>query len=300
MSSRLSILFAWLVSSKRGRRLRRWSFVLTLPGAVAVALVAGVGSSLALVGVRVALGVIVLLAALRLGGERSEAVRDLLMHPRVRRYLRVELRVVAAPWLALAQLWRRDPAEFSYHRGDYQPAIALALVPALLAEAAVVHLLLPHGWLWAHLAVAAGHAYALLWLFAWAAGPRVRPHRVAGGWLIVRAGVLYEARVPLEAVEAVEVRRRRVGGDEAALVRDGEAVLLPARHRVDLWLELTQPVIVARPLGEPVVTRRLAIAADEPERLAAVLLGDAPIVAERRPNHVPGLVALPELVYGSH
>jgi hypothetical protein len=287
------------MSSKRGRRLRRWSFVLTLPGAVAVALVAGVGSSLALVGVRMALGVIVLLAALRLGGERGEAVRDLLMHPRVRRYLRVELRVVAAPWLALARLWRRDPAEFSYHRGDYQPAIALALVPALLAEAAVVHLLLPHGWLWAHVAVAAGHAYALLWLFAWAAGPRVRPHRVTRGWLVVRAGVLYEARVRLEAVAAVEVRRRRVG-DEAALVRDGEAVLLPARHRVDLWLELTEPVTVTRPLGEPVVTRRLAIAADEPERLAAVLLGDAPIVAERRPSRVPGLAALPELVYGSH
>jgi hypothetical protein len=299
MSSRLSNWFDWLVSSERGRRLRRWSFVLTLPGAVAVALVVGLGSSLALVAVRTALGVIVLAAAWRLGGERGESVRDLLMHPRARRYLRVELRVVAAPWLALARLRRRDPAEFGYHRGDYQPAIALAFAPALLAEAAVVHLLLPHGWLWAQLAVAAGHAYALLWLFAWAAGSRALPHRVTGGCLLVRAGVLYQARVPLEAVHAVEARRRRVG-DEAALVLDADAVLLPARHRVDLWLDLTAPVTVERPIGEPVVTRRLAIAADEPERLAAALLGDARTVAERRPNRVPGLVALPELVYGSH
>jgi hypothetical protein len=293
------MLFDWLVSSDRGRRLRRWSFLVTLPGAVAMALLIGLGSSLALVGVRMALGLLVLAAAWRLGGERGEAVRDLLMHPRLRRYLRVELRVFAAPCMALARLWRNDPGQFTYHRGDYQPAVALALVPVILAEAAVVHLLLPHGWLWLHLAVAAGHAYALLWLFAWAAGSRVRPHRVGGGHLLVRGGVLYEAPVPLAGVAAVDVRRRRVG-DEAALVLDPEAVLLPARHRVDLWIELTEPVTVGRPLGEPVRTRRLAIAADEPERLAAALLDGAPAVAERRPRRMPGLVVVPELVYGSH
>jgi hypothetical protein len=299
MSSRLSILFDWLVYGERGRRLRRWSFVVTLPGAVAAALVVGLGSSLALVAVRMSLGLIVLAAAWRLGGERGDAVRDLLMHPRARRYLRAELRVLVVPCLALAGPWRRDPGEFTCHRGDYRPAVALALVPVLLAEAAVVHLLLPHGWLWVHLAVAAAHFYALLWLFAWAAGPRLRPHRVSAGHLLVRGGVLYDVRVPLDAVVEAVVRRRRVG-DEAALVVDDGAVLLPARRRVDLWLELAEPVTVARPLGEPVTTRRLAIAADEPERLATALANDAPGTAARRYRGVPGLLALPELVYGSH
>jgi hypothetical protein len=130
------MLFDWLVFSERGRRLRRWSFLVTVPAAIAAALVVGLGSSVAIVALRLALGLIVLAVAWQLGGERGEAVRDLLMHPRARRYLRVEMRVCAAPAVALARLWRRAPGEFSYHRGDDQPAIALAAVPLLLTEAA--------------------------------------------------------------------------------------------------------------------------------------------------------------------
>jgi hypothetical protein len=299
MASRLSILFDWLVFSERGRRLRRWSFLITLPAAIAAALVVGLGSSLAVVALRLALGLIVLAVAWRLGGERGEAVRDLLMHPRARRYLRVEMRVCTAPAVALARLWRRAPGEFSYHRGDDQPAIALAAVPMLLAEAAVVHLLLPRGWIWVHLALAVVHLYCLLWLFAWAAGSRLCPHRVAAGSLLVRGGVLYESRVPLVAVVSAEIRRRRVT-DEAGLVVDDGAVLLPARRRVDIWLEFAEPVTVARPLGEPVSTRRLAFAADDPERLAALLArGAGSPAAAPAARRVPGMLALPGLVYGS-
>jgi hypothetical protein len=169
----------------------------------------------------------------------------------------------------------------------------------LLAEAAVVHLLLPREWLWVHLALAVVHLYCLLWLFAWAAGPRLCPHRVTAGCLLVRGGVLYESRVPLDAVAGAVVRRRRVPG-EAGLVIDRGAVLLPARRSVDLWLELARPVTVARPLGEAVSTRRLAIAADDPERLAALLTrGDVSSLAPSRAPRVPGLLALPGLVYGS-
>src|SRR5688500_9611202 len=103
LSSRLSILFDWLAFSERGRRLRRWSFLVTLPASVAAALAVGLGTGAAVVAVRLALGLIVLAVAWRVGGERGEAVRDLLMHPRARRYLRTELRVVAAPAVALAR-----------------------------------------------------------------------------------------------------------------------------------------------------------------------------------------------------
>ena len=170
MSSKLSILFHWLVLSDRGRRVRRWSFLVTLPGAFAAALAVGLGAGIALVAARFVLALIVVGVAWRLGGERGEAVRDLLMHPRVRRYVRVEMRVLGMPFAAMARPWRCAPGEFSYHRGDERPAVALALLPMLFAEAAVVHLLLPGSWLWAQLAVAAVHVYGLLWLFAWAAG----------------------------------------------------------------------------------------------------------------------------------
>ena len=297
MSSTLSILFHWLVLSDRGRRVRRWSFLVTLPGAFAAALAVGLGAGIALVAARFVLALIVVGVAWRLGGERGEAVRDLLMHPRVRRYVRVEMRVLGMPFAAMARPWRCAPGEFSYHRGDERPAVALALLPMLFAEAAVVHLLLPGSWLWAHLAVAAVHVYGLLWLFAWAAGPRLRPHRIAGGSLLVRGGVLHEARVPLDAVTAVAVRRRSVGGVAGFSIDDG-AVLLPARRRVDLWLDLAQPIMVVRPLGPPVWTSRIAIAADEPGRLATVF-ETQPAGAVHRSKRAHALLALPELLYGS-
>lgn len=308
MSSTLSITRAldWLVSSPRGRRLRRWSFVLTLPAALASALVLGLGTGLALLAVRVALWLTVLLLAWRVGGERGDAVRDLLMHPKARRYARLELRVLGAPGLALGRLLsparRRRDDEFGYHRGGENAAIALALTPPVLAEAAAFQLLLPAGWFWAHVAAAALHAYLLVWLFALAAGPRVRPHRLEGAHLVVRSGVLHEARVPLSAVTGVEARRLRVG-DRATLVVDGDAAMLPSRRRVDLWLELAPHVRVTRPVGEPVFVRRLGIAADDPQRLAACLRADRPSAAarpaRRRRCGAPAIAGLPELVYGA-
>ena len=308
MSSKLSIIrvFDWLVGNPRGRRLRRWSFVLTLPAALASALVLGLGTGLALLAARVALWLAILLLAWRVGGERGEAVRDLLMHPKVRRYARLELRVLGAPVLALGRLLRparrgRDD-EFAYHRGGENAAIALALTPPVLAEAAAFQLLLPAGWFWAHVAAAALHAYMLVWLFALAAGPRLRPHRLQREHLVVRSGLLHAAIVPLNAVTAVEIDRRRVG-ERATLVVDGEAALLPSRRRVDLWLELAHDVRVTRPVGEPVFVRRLGIAADDPQRLAACLRADRPSQAaqpaRRRRGGAPALAGLPELVYGA-
>jgi hypothetical protein len=103
--------------------------------------------------------------------------------------------------------------------------------------------------------------------------------------------------VPLGAVRSVEARRRRVG--ERAVLVDG-VVALPARHRVDLWLELAEPVTISRPLAAPVRARRRAIAADEPALLVAALRAPRPHTARLRGRPVAGLVALPDLAYGSH
>lgn len=293
-------LLDWLLLSERGRRLRRWSFVVTVPVAAAAAAIAGLGTSAAVLGVRIALTIVVALVALRLGGERGEAVRDLLMHPRVRRFLRTELRVVSAPARVLARIWRRPAGEFSGYRGGEELAIAMALTPMVLAEAAGVHLLLPASWLWVHAAAAAAHLYALAWVFAWALGPRLRPHRLEGGDLLVHGGLLYAASVPRSAIRRVEIARRRLP-EHTPFLLEGETALLPARRRVDLWLELAEPVAVSRPLGEPVAVRRLGLAADDPHALAAAL-AQSPLAAPPGRPAALGLavgLGLPELVYGA-
>jgi hypothetical protein len=289
--------FDWLMLCPRGRRLRRWSFVLTLPAAVASAAVIGLESGLALVALRMVLWLVVVAVAWRMCGERGEAVRDLLMHPVARRYLRLELRVLGAPLLAMARLVGLGPrgAEFAYHRGDETMAIAIALTPALLVEAAVFQLLLPGHWFWVHVAVAVLHVYGLVWLFALAVGPR---HRVTGDHLLVRSGVLHCARIPVGAIRSVEVRRQKMP-ERGTLVVEGEAVMLPVRRRVDLWLELDEEVLVSRPVGEPVAVRRLGVAADDPEALAAALLVEPASTTPAAGLALPALVGLPDLVYGT-
>jgi hypothetical protein len=276
------------------RRVRRWSFLVTLPLAVLVASVVGpVSGGLVLV-LRVALWLAVVVVAWRLGGERGEAVRDLLMHPRARALLRTEVDVaLTLPRLAVAALRGGSgaPAALRYARGDFGPAIALAMTPPVLVEGAIVHLLVPGGWVVVHVASAALHAYALVWLFSWALGSRAYPHRVRRGTLIARNGAFHVARVPLAAIRAATARRERVPGEAGLVLRDGVA-LLPARGRVEVWLELDAPVAVRRPLAEPVYVTRLAVASDDADGFVALALGQAAMESRERAGALGAFAAL--------
>jgi hypothetical protein len=78
------------------RRVRRWAFLVTLPIAVLVASVADLRSGALVVAARVALWLAIAIVAWRVGGERGQAVLDLLMHPRARALMRAETDVVLA------------------------------------------------------------------------------------------------------------------------------------------------------------------------------------------------------------
>ncbi len=146
-------VFAFLMRP-RVRRVRRWSFVVTLPGGYLLArtlgleltigrgLCAGVAAAL----LDLALLVTVAVAGSRLlGRDRRDVLLDFLMHPTARRAIRGEARMLWTYVRAFRRRGgrRRSPDEFTYHRGSYELGFALALIPAVLAEAAVVHLLLP-------------------------------------------------------------------------------------------------------------------------------------------------------------
>jgi hypothetical protein len=262
------IVVDWLMRPKI-RRVRRWSFVATLPLGALIAHLHGVQEGAAVVGARVAFTALLALLAWRVGGERGEALRDLLMHPRERAFARAELDILCTvPRLLLARL-RGGNDRSSYARGTFGFALALAFTPAVVSEALVVHLLLGGGvvaWV-----VSALHGYALIWLWGVVLGPRGYPHRVGARVVVLRAGPMYRVVVPRGVILAATARRERVPDASGLVQRDGE-VLLPVRGRVDLTLDLAAPVRVQRPLHEPLLTSRLSIACDDPEALIQRLL----------------------------
>jgi hypothetical protein len=274
-------VIAWLMRP-RVRRARRWSFVVTVPVAFAVAHVYGAHQGALVIGVRAALWGTVAVVAWRLRDERGEALRDLLMHPRGRAFARAELDILTAlPRLVVALARRHRQAGTTYHRGTFGLAMALAFTPVVITEAAALHLLLRGGiaaWVLTGL-----HAYSLLWLWAFFLGPRAYPHRIGARTVVLRDGPLYRVALPLAAITGVSARTARVG--DALTERDG-AVLLGVRGRVDVWLELAEPVKVQRPWQEPLTTNRLAVASDDPDALVERLLAMAPAPVPRRAGGV--------------
>ena len=283
-------LIAWLMRP-RIRRVRRWSFLVTVPVAFVVGQVYGVHQGLLVIAIRAALWSAVAVVAWRLRDERGEALRDLLMHPRGRAFARAEFDILSAlPRLTVAAGGRRQ-AGMSYHRGTFGVALALAFTPVVVTEAAAVHLLLRGGiaaWI-----VTALHVYALLWLWGFFLGPRAYPHRVGPRTAVLRDGPMYRVQLPLSAITGVTARTERMRDGSGLTERDG-AVLLGARGRVDVWLELAEPVKVQRPLHEPLSTRRLAVASDDPDALVERLLARSPA---RAPHSEPylGLLATLDL-----
>ena len=121
----------------------------------------------------------------------------------------------------------------------------------MVAEAAAVHLLLPDGWLWPKVALAALHLYCVIMLLSWAVGERTHPHRLRGSKLELRGGQLYRARVETTNVAAVQFARRRDGQRRGLVLGDGPA-RLAVSGRTDVLLRFGAPVRVERaPSGRP-------------------------------------------------
>lgn len=225
------------------------------------------------------------------------AVR-LLMHPVARRAIVGEARTLLTFPTALLRRLRRPPGEsFSCHRGSHALGVALALVPAMLAEGVVIHLLLPGGWFWPKMVLAALHAYGAWMLLSWAAGGRTHPHRIRDGVLDLRGGQLYRARVTSADVAAVELAPRRRGQRTGLLVEDG-APRLAVGGRTDVLLHFAAPVRLDRPLGEPLHLTELAIAVDDPERfvVAVEAMRDGSNAASMNRGGLPTWLAPADLV----
>ena len=273
------------------RRVRRWSFLVTVPAGVLVARELridpgeGLLAGAAIAALEALLFVCVLAAGGRLlGRERRDALLDLLMHPVVRRAVVGEARMLATFPRLLWHRVRLPPGDaFSYHRGSNELGLAIALLPAALAEGAAVHLLLPDGWVWPQVVLAVLHVYAMLMLLAWAVGERTEPHRLHDGVLHVRAGQLLRADVPLADIARIELQTRREG-QRTGFIRDvvPQSARLAVGGRTDVVLHLRRPVLVERPLADPAAVTLLSIRVDEAARLAHAVQAHRRSPVERR------------------
>jgi len=262
----------------RVRRVRRWSFLVTAPLGFLVGRSLGLGlgdgvvlgAAAALLDVAVVAGV-ALAGARLLCKERSDALLDLLMHPVARRAIVGEVRMLSTlPTALLRRLRAPRGEEFACHRGSHEFGLAIALLPAMLAEGAAVHLLLPDSWFWPQVALGVLHVYGMVMILSWALGERTHPHRLRDGELELRGGQLYRVRVAVSQIEAVEIAGRRQGQRTGLVLDDGPARLVVS-GRTDLLLRFSAPARLERPLGEPLHISELAVAVDDPASLVAAV-----------------------------
>ncbi|MGR6912733.1 hypothetical protein ACU635_00565 [[Actinomadura] parvosata] len=147
---------------------------------------------------------------------------------------------------------------------------------AMAVETLVVDLLLVSlgGPAWLRIAVLAGDLYGLLFVAVMAAGCATRPHVVTRDELHVRYGVYFGVRMPRELIVAV-----RAGGsfneDSMVTVKDGRLTVAVA-SRVNVTVELAEPVTVVRPLGRRAEVTSIRFFADSPETVVAALRSGEP------------------------
>lgn len=266
-----------------------WSGVLTLRSAVLVGVVIEAALWLSALG-RAWVGLGRYRRTRAAGVDAWRAAEDglaALVPRRIAHVLLLEPTLLAclARW-ALRRHQCRNPTAFAYHR-QIVPLLAgiIALVVVEGATVDTVLMLALPGSAWAWIVLGA-RVYGLVVLAGLYASFVTRPHLVTDDRLVLRDGVFHQIELPRSAVTAAWAERRanlgRSGfktgvGDGTALLCLGDATVV-----VDL-APATTVLVDGSPLGKP--PRRLAITADDPERLVRAL---RPQPAELAPPAPPG------------
>jgi len=179
----------------------------------------------------------------------------------------VAARVVATELSVLYSAF--DPANreqgFTHGQKAGWSAVAFALGLVTVAEAIPIEIWLSRfGAVFT--AIAAGlHLYALLWLLGDARALRNRVTRIDGEVLRLRLGLRWQANIPREAIESVEVGPAPAG-----------SLRLKVLGAPNLVIRLRFPMEVRGPLGISRRSKTLAVQVDDPRGLAGALARSAP------------------------
>ena len=178
------------------------------------------------------------------------------------RALAYELAVVR---YALGRTEAPPPDAFPARRSSGYGAVLAGIGVAAALELVGGHLLVLHLWgevaALVHLALS---GYAILWLVGDWRALGARATTLDGGVLRVRTGLRWAVDVPVDVIETVYHVRHELPADRPTL---DASVMKSARFALDL----SRPVVAEGPYGLRKPVTRVALGADDPDRLLAAL-----------------------------
>ncbi len=163
--------------------------------------------------------------------------------------------------------WQRDDPNlipFSYHHKTPYPMFLAALMPIVLVESVLIHLLIQH-WSTTLAWVATGlNAYTLIWVFADFNAIRLNPVLLGPDTLHIRIGLRWHAAVTLANIQ--EARPITVADKERS---DFIGLAVSTDERFVLCLN--EPVLITGFLGRRRVVRIIGLALDDDRQFLSML-----------------------------
>lgn len=194
--------------------------------------------------------------------ERLQAV--ILTFVRVPRLAAVAATELAVLYYACA-LWRRKPEvprgmlAFSTHQCSGAASLFGMLAGISLVEVPLLHLLIAR---WSHTAawtISAIGAYGAIWLAGMARALVLRPILLGGGEMVIRSGILWTLRVPLDRIASIH---RGGGASDLRLCPGSDP---------NLAMEFSEPIVAAGIFGIRRQVTRVALALDDPAGFESAL-----------------------------
>jgi hypothetical protein len=164
---------------------------------------------------------------------------------------------IAVVYYAFAS-WRRKPEvplgmrAYSIHQRSGAASLFGALAGISLVEVPLLHLLVMRWSITAAWILSALGAYGAIWLAGMARALALRPVLVGNGELVLRCGILWTLRVPLDRVASIH---QSGGASDLQLCPGGDP---------NLTMEFSEPVIATGIFGIRRPVTRVALSLDEP------------------------------------
>lgn len=164
--------------------------------------------------------------------------------------------------------WKKRPLalhEFSYHKNSGTPAILAASILLVIAETAIVHILLARwnevvAWILTGLSIYSGFQ-----LWGWLRSLGKRPISIGKNTLELRYGIMSETYIPFAAIENIEVSKKAM--DKIPLRRTLSP--LGDMEATNVILRLNAPETLHGIYGIKRKFQELTLHVDEPERFVA-------------------------------